>query len=771
MVKPHTYDRFLIDGRFIVNRVHDAFLGAPLLTVDGADHTCTFGFARDLLHLRQTLGIHVGAVVIANDPRFEAAKYNIDGILTFLDRFKIPYVHDSANSGLSVVESVSSRFTHIVTADRSVLQLSRKGLVIVLADARRRREYESYSKETVQAKMGVEPTNIPTYLALTTVAKKAAVTHRQAVRLVELYGDLDAIYENISSITGPIRRKLEENENDVRQRYLQNQVGRALDPRAYEFKRLSINLDTKRHRQVLANYGFHSLLPALIQPSRVQLSVGKSEYQNLACKAVVNRESIKAFESDIASVGQCAIDTESDDKDPRTAQLLGVSFCFKEGTAYFVPLIESDLEDVTRDDLLASLRRVLQGNMEWIGHNIKYDYVLLRTHGLQMDSVHFDTMLAANECHGDLDSYRLKALSDVFLGRKITAYHDLVGNDCTFFDLPFKDLVSHACEDAEVTFQLHRLFASRLKKQGLEDQFACDTMARLRSVCDWEFSGIPIDEAKANEIRESMLKQAVHRKDAISREIGNVGDIDSPKDLAAMLTTNLGLKRVAGKGKVTVATLEQIAITEPNVRLVVEYKRLRQQIKAIESILSATRNNRVYPVFNPVGSPSGVATTSRPKLFEINGIPRLKSCFPKSIKGYFKDVQKELDTLSNVTQDRTLTADRTKRSRKNKFMAAHPLLKDVPHDELLWCLVVGESDASVGNKFFLDRLSVSTVRHDVEKRYEAAFEWLRSFQREAAECGYARVGSKQKHLDGLKSANVAKRRDSLRHVVRWLLRS
>ena len=401
--------------------------------------------------------------------------------------------------------------------------------------------------------------------------------------------------------------------------------------------------------------------------------------------------------------------------------------------------------------------------MDWAQHQVRFR--------LDLASIHFDTMLAANECHGDLESYRLQRLSEAFLGRKITAYRDLVDDDCTFLDLPFKDMVRHACQDAEVTFQLYDFFFSQLNQRSLEDQFARETMSRLRDVCDWEFNGIKIDEAKLNGIRDSMLKDAARCKEAISRGVGNVGDIDSPKDLVVMLTKNLGLKRVVGKGKVTLAMLEQIAITEPNVRVIVEYKRLRQQIKAVESILSGARGKKVYPFFNLVSSPAGIVSASKPKLFDINGIPQLKSCFPRGLHGYFRDVQKELDTLQRVTQDCNLPADRSKRSKKNKFMASHSLLKGAPHDSLLWSLVVGDSDACVGNTFFLDRLTVSTVRHDVEKRYKAAFEWLRAFQREAAERGYARVGSKRKYLNGLKSANVAKRRDSLRHVVRWLLRN
>ncbi len=452
-------------------------------------------------------------------------------------------------------------------------------------------EYEWYSMEIVRAKIGVEPIKIPTYLALTTFAK-TALSHKQAVRLIELYGDLDAIYTHLGQITAVARKQLQVNEEPLRRRFAQLQMDRRVTVTGYNLRSLSLGFDAKRHRQVLEKNGFYSLLPLLARPTPVELLVKERDRQKFAHKAVVDKESMIARESDIGATRHCAIDTESDGKDPREATLLGVAFCCRTGVAYFVPLIERDLQSVTRGDVLDWLKRILQRDVGWVGHNIKYDDVLLRMHGLEMKTVCFDTMLAAKECHGDLESYSLQELSEHLLGKKIAAYRDLVDEGSTFLDLPFKDMVCHGCEDAEVTFRLHEALGRRLKERRLEDQFLGDSMGRLRRVCDWEFSGIRVNEGKANRVRDMMVAEATRKKDAIAREMGNGGDIDSPKDLAAMLNAFLGMRTCGEKGKVTLATLERIAIVKPVVRAIVEYKRLRSRIRAVEAILSAMTGRR-----------------------------------------------------------------------------------------------------------------------------------------------------------------------------------
>ncbi len=97
MVIGNMPDRFLIDARFIIKRVADTFLGANLLTANGVDTTFTFGFVRDLLRMRQRLGIHAGAVVLGNALN-ETPDCDRQALLGLLGQLGVPRVDDPRKS-------------------------------------------------------------------------------------------------------------------------------------------------------------------------------------------------------------------------------------------------------------------------------------------------------------------------------------------------------------------------------------------------------------------------------------------------------------------------------------------------------------------------------------------------------------------------------------------------------------------------------------------------------------------------------------------------
>jgi DNA polymerase-1 len=627
------------------------------------------------------------------------------------------------------------------------------------------------SPEAVRTELGVKPADVPTYLALSEGSGSSRLTNRQSVRLIELYGDLDAIYKNLAKITSSqIQKKLVENEVQARRYYVESKIERSLEMTPYEIKSSSFNLDTGRNRQLLKTYGFHSLVALLENPAEVRLEWHGSKSSTDSYHAVVDRTAIKELESLIQSSKVCSIDTESDDKDPRKGTLFGVSFSVKPGEAHFVPLIENDLKDVSKDDVLQFLKRIFARDVNFIGHNIKYDYLLLRRNGIRIKSIYFDTMLAAYDCYGDWPFFNLRYLSQKLLGKEIKSYSDLVDQDNTFLDLPFKVMVDHACQDADMTMHLYPVLVNQLKERGITGQYYNDTMSLLKCLCDLEFEGVPVNERKIDKTRGSLIERAVCLKGDVCNELGNAFDLDSQEDLSVILRENLALRRFIRSKTITLSVLEQLAITEPIVRLIVQYKRLRRQIKAVESISSAVTGKRVYPLFKQVRSPAGLVSTTSPSLFDIDALPELRPCFDRGVHGYFTDRQRSLDILADATQDPVLQRAWGSRSKVDRFMTKHPLMKGLDSDELLLYFVLGHSDSSMSRKFLIDHLTVTTIRHDLEKRYQILFQWLESFQREAERNGYAMIDGKRKYIDGLRSSNIAKRRQASAYAVRWLIR-
>src|SRR5260370_9935132 len=360
---------FLIDAAFIVERTHKTFFGAPLLTTGGKDHTFTFGCVRQFVRLRQNFGIKSGVMILGRETYSLSSQSNILDLIILLKELKIPYVHDPLSSALQLIGRMRSGFTHIVTFDRIFLQFCTNDLFVVLPKGGKQADWDCMSPEAVKTMMGIAPQAVPTYLAMTDPSSSAALTSQQAIRLIELYGNIDSIYANRDLLVSvQIRKKLANSESSIRQCYDKIRYDPVSNQMCKSAENSSLNkFDTTEIRQVLMRYGFHSLLRLLVTPLDVKTSSWGHEPSSKSYHIVVDHEQLKKLESVVLASKLCSIDTESDDKDPRDATLLGISFSIKAGEAYFIPLIETDLKGLTSNDVLKVLKRIFSADVDFIG--------------------------------------------------------------------------------------------------------------------------------------------------------------------------------------------------------------------------------------------------------------------------------------------------------------------------------------------------------------------------------------------------------------------
>jgi DNA polymerase-1 len=766
-------DRFIIDAAFIVERTHKVFCGAPLITAAGRDHTFIFGCVRDFLRLRRNLGIKAGVVVLGKETYSVSRRDSVLGLVVILNELKIPHVHDPLNLGLHVIGPMCSGFTHIVTDDKRLLQFVTNGLVVLLPRRGTQNEWDRMSPTTVKATLGVVPKDVPTYLALTASPSSGALTDIQATRLIESYGDLDSIYRNLAQVASlPIRRKLAESETSIRQCYAKNRSDYAGSPRLSrggEDDSLS-DLDTANTRQVLRRYGFHSLLALLGTSLEGRPGSRRRQLHSESYHTVVDREQLHGLESVVRASKVCSIDTEADDKDPREATLLCISFSVKDGEAYFIPLDDTYLKDLTRNDVLKALARMFSAEVDFVGHNIKYDCLVLRRSGLRLKNVHFDTMLAAVECHGDWPFFNLPYVCKRYLGKEIKSYSALVRNGCAFRDLPLRDMANHACQDADMTRRLYPILVAKLQERGVTSQFFNHTMAHCQRLGNLEFDGIAVNVGRIERIGKRLSEQVTRLRSEIFAMVGKEFDLESQEALSEVLREVANRHSYIGPRRLTVSALEHVAIVEPIARLIVEVKRLRSRIARLESISAATHHGKIFPLFNQIQSRTGRVTSVGPSMFDIEGVSEVKSCFDRGVHDLFVNAKTSLRLLAKVTKDPALIDVTASKSTVDPAGAKHPWMQKLDFDELLLRLAVGQSDTALSKKFLVDRFEIAAVRQDLEKRYQTMFRWLNSFRRWTRTKGYATNGDRRKYFDGLRSADVAKRGESLEHAVRWLIR-
>lgn len=607
-------------------------------------------------------------------------------------------------------------------------------------------------------------------MGLTEGLKSSKLTKLQAIRLIELYTDIDGIYENLYKITSTIKKKLTINEESFLSAYSKMRIKENNTSLSCNISDYTMKLNNEKNINLLQSHGFYSLTRLLKSPSKVHLTLNADKKESSSYHAIVDSKGIRVLEKLLLSSEYCAIDTEADDKDPHHATLFGVSFSVKNGEAFFVPLIEFDLKGISRKDVVSFLKRIFKNPIKFIGQNIKYDYLLLRKNGIKINNIHFDTMLAAYDCYGDWIFFNLKYLSERLLGKTIKSYQEIVRKDQTFLDLPFKVIVKHACEDADVTLRLYHILMKELERKGITEQYFNRTITQVRKLGDFEYDGISVYTDTLKKIRGLLIEEAVKAKQNIWCKIGKSIDLDSQKELRVVLNDTLNLREFVGSKTIGLSALEQLAINRPTVKLIVEYKRKRKQIIAIDSIVKAIREGKIYPIFNQMKSTYGQLTSKNPNLFDIEGISNLKDCFSKNIRGYFKDSKRSLYALENLSKDLNLKSDRVGRSKRIKFMETHPLMKNLDQDDVLLSIVIGYSDAKLSRRFMIDHLTLSTIRLNLAERYASLFNWLDEFRKNTAKQGYVKLENTLKYYDGLKSSNIAKRKKAKELAVRWLIK-
>jgi hypothetical protein len=210
----------------------------------------------------------------------------------------------------------------------------------------------------VKRTLGVSVQCVPSYLALTeggnhekvSIGAQPALTARESRRLVEMHGALPCIYQHLSEMKSSIlRKKLADNQKIFEQRYQDNTPA----PSGL-LARLPVSLawklDTAKVGSVFRERGFYSLLrmlPLPDTPAQLQEPTIHRVRASTSYGAVLNCRDFDALLDRIARSKVCAIDTEADDKDPRTATLFGISFALAPGEASFIPFCERDMGDLT----------------------------------------------------------------------------------------------------------------------------------------------------------------------------------------------------------------------------------------------------------------------------------------------------------------------------------------------------------------------------------------------------------------------------------------
>jgi DNA polymerase-1 len=483
-----------------------------------------------------------------------------------------------------------------------------------------------------------------------------------------------------------------------------------------------------------------------------------------------NERALKALRRRLANAKEVAIDTESSSRDPRSATLFGIAFSFDNGWSCYVPLLDHDLKDISPQKVVSVIKAQLEdSDKKFIGHNIKYDYLLLRRNGIHLKSIHFDTMLAAFECYGDLEFLNLGFLSEKFLGKGKPSYKEMLGKKESPWDIPVTKLAQHACKDAETSFQLYRFLQNEMRLKGLIKQYVDLTMPLCKTLGDLEYSGVKVYKDKLYRFRNGLIGEANELGQSINTAVGKDINIESDEEVKNYLLSVHGIPEWMNLNKPFTTFLEYLGAIRDIPRLIVRCRRLLKDAHSVDLIIESIKEDKVFPIFSQVKSKYGVVTTKQPDFFIPPYPGELTACFERKVRPFFRDPLSVINRIQALSGDKALEKDMPDGLGVNAFLNSHPTLKGIDSNSLFLSIITDMSDSKLINRFLIDRNDLERLKREIESKYEKLFSFLNKFKRNSLEKGFSEVDGKKRYWVGLKSPNIEKRRKAIQFALKWLI--
>ncbi|MBP8909314.1 MAG: DNA polymerase I, partial [Pseudoxanthomonas sp.] len=349
-------------------------------------------------------------------------------------------------------------------------------------------------------------------------------------------------------------------------------------------------------------------------------------------EAVTTIEQLQAWIARLRAAGQFAFDTETDSLDALRANLVGLSFSAEPGRAAYLPLAHDypgAPPQLDRAQALELLRPLLEdASVRKLGQHGKYDLHVMRRHGIALAGYADDTMLESFVLEAGSSRHDMDSLARRHLGYETVKYEDVCGKGAKqipFSQVALDDATAYAAEDADVTLRLHRVLAPRLAAEPALEQVYRDIEMPLVPVLERiEANGVKVDVDELRRQSADLSKRMLAAQQQATALAGRTFNLDSPKQLQALLFDELGLpalvKTPKGQPSTNEEALEAIADQHELPRVILEYRGLAKLRSTYTDKLPEMVNpdtGRVHTSYHQAGAATGRLSSSHPNLQNI----------------------------------------------------------------------------------------------------------------------------------------------------------
>jgi len=642
---------YVVDAHALI---HQLFHALPEMTSpQGEPVGAVYGFARDMVYLLEIKRPdYLFCAFDLPGKTFRHALYEgykkdrpampddlvpqIESIRRLIDALAIPalacesFEADDVMATLArLVEERGGRCC-LVTSDKDCRQLISDRVTLLNI-----RKDQVFDRAALSDDWGISPEQVADFQALVgdsvdNVPGVPLVGPKLARQLLQKYGTLEGVLDHAAEVSGAKRRQ---NLMEGRQQALLSRQLVRLDrhvPVAVDWGAGRVgSMDGGRVRELFREFGFQSLaekadaLGGKWGVPRAKQAEVRAEY-----RLVDTPEALEAFVDQLRRQTCISLDTETTNVWPRWAEIVGLSFAWKEDEAWYLPVRAPAGEPcLDRAETLEALRPVLEDEaIEKVGQNLKYEIIVLRAAGIGLAGVAFDSMVASYLLDAGQRNHNLDELARRYLGHTTIKITELIGTGKAqkrMDEVPVRRVADYAGEDALVPLRLRPILWKKLTEASLDALCADVELPLIEVLADLEYQGIRVD---VDRLRELSRRHAA-RLEALEGEIyglaGREFNIASPKQLQEVLFTEQELP-VVKKTKTGASTdaevLEELARVHPLPAKIIEYRQVAKlkgtYTDALPEMVHAG-TGRVHASFNQVVAATGRLSSSDPNLQNI----------------------------------------------------------------------------------------------------------------------------------------------------------
>lgn len=842
---------FLLDSFALIYRAYYAFIKNPRMNSKGENTSAAFGFTNALLDIiKNEQPTHIAVVLDApggptnrieqyelykaqREAMPEDIKNMIEPIKRIVEALNIPILYkegfeaDDVIGTLAKIAESKGFTTYMMTSDKDFGQLvTDKSFIYKPGRGGKPAEILGVPEVLKQFEIN-HPSQVVDILGLWGDASDnipgiPGIGEKTAKQLIQQYGSMEAIFENVNDFKGKRKENIIEFEEQGR---LSKELAKIIVDVDVPFdpEKLKIGEPNRdKLREILTELEFRGIAKRVLGEELIvtsgtsnaidgQLELFGTGKINPESQSTTSVEELGTFSEEstnyhfvdtvekidklintITQQTSVSFDTETDNLEARNANLVGIAFSFKAKEAYYVPFPE-EFDDAKK--LLEKFIPYFESDkIEKVAHNIKYDEQVINRYGVKLRGPRFDTMIAHYLLSPDAQ-HNMDFLAEYYLQYNTIPIENLIGkkgkNQKTMREIEQKEIVPYACEDADVTWQLKQLFEPEIQKEHLKDLFYKIEMPLSEVLKSMEQEGILLDIDHLKTFSEELEKDLVEIENKIIELAGTTFNLDSPKQLGEILFEVLQIskkpkKTKTGQYSTSEDTLQKHINDHEIIPLILDYRSLKKlkstYVDPLPELVDK-EDGRLHTHYMQTVAATGRLSSTNPNLQNIPiRTPRgreIRKAFIAKNQDYYLMAadysQIELRIMADFSQDKNMIEAFKNNQDIHTATAAKIYgvnLNEVTREQrsnakaVNFGIIYGQSAFGLSQNLGISRKEAKEIIDNYFEQYPAIKKYMEASKEKAKTQGYVEtIMKRRRYLPDINSKNAIVRGFAERNAI------